>query len=173
MVGYWPTDAFQRFDDDDILRLRPTEYGAITGTEELGPGFGSDGAVWVAESGTIRYVAGLYSNNELTFAYTVSPAGLMPFTYSYESEHQGWASKDGAFFIGELRYSIDQNGYYNSSAPGRYGFVSIDPFLNLFEYILMAFGNDHPYPRFELYAGEKPPSRFDADPGPEPRSEEH
>src|SRR3546814_3606569 len=57
MVGYWPTDAFQRFDDDDILRLRPTEYGAITGTEELGPGFGSDGAVWVAESGTIRYVA--------------------------------------------------------------------------------------------------------------------
>src|SRR3546814_18394719 len=105
MVGYWPTDAFQRFDDDDILRLRPTEYGAITGTEELGPGFGSDGAVWVAESGTIRYVAGLYSNNELTFAYTVSPAGLMPFTYSYESEHQGWASKAGAFFIGALRRS--------------------------------------------------------------------
>src|SRR3546814_15724650 len=59
---------------------------------------------------------------------------------------------------------------YNSSAPGRYGFVSIDPFLNLFEYMLTAFGNDHPYPRFELYAGEKPPSRFDADPGQEPLS---
>src|SRR3546814_20876356 len=55
-------------------------------------------------------------------------------------------------------------------SPGRYGFVSIDPFLNLFEYMLTAFGNDHPYPRFELYAGEKPPSRFDADPGQEPLS---
>src|SRR3546814_13168970 len=36
--------------------------------------------------------------------------------------------------------------------------------------MLTAFGNDHPYPRFELYAGEKPPSRFDADPGQEPLS---
>src|SRR3546814_2436547 len=33
-----------------------------------------------------------------------------------------------------------------------------------------AFGNDPPFPRFELYAGEKPPSRFDADPGQEPLS---
>src|SRR3546814_12237433 len=74
---------------------------------------------------------------------------LFPYTTLFRS-HQGWASKDGAFFIGELRYSIDQNGYYNSSAPGRYGFVSIDPFLNLFEYMLTAFGNDHPYPRFEI-----------------------
>src|SRR3546814_18958267 len=57
MVGYWPTDAFQRFDDDDILRMRPTEYGAITGTEELGTGFGSDGEFWVAESGPRSYVA--------------------------------------------------------------------------------------------------------------------
>src|SRR3546814_12450371 len=33
MVGYWPTDAFQRFDDDDILRLR--QIGRASGRERV------------------------------------------------------------------------------------------------------------------------------------------
>src|SRR3546814_1816014 len=82
MVGYWPTDAFQRFDDDDILRLRPTEYGAITGTEELGPGFGSDGAVWWPKAARSATSPGCTATTNRSEEHTSELQSLMRISYA-------------------------------------------------------------------------------------------
>jgi hypothetical protein len=161
LLGYFFTDSIVRDEDTpDSLRLLMDGYDDVIGDVELGAGSPFEAAVWAGpDAGPIKYGAGAYSNFEMSFAWTVSPDGLMTFTNTYDAARTGlWSGKDGQFFVAEMNYEINTNPYFASDDIGRYGLVSGKCVINLLQVFntLLSQSGGNPYSAIEIYAGAMP-----------------